>query len=106
MAVIHLNKENMKATLEDKKPLVMDFWAPWCGPCQMMGPVFDELEKEMGDKVRFAKLNTEDEPELAGGFGIRGIPTLIVFNEGKEAERLVGFKQKEQLKEDILNALK
>ena len=101
--VTHLNTENFKKTI-NQGDVVVDFWAPWCGPCQMMGPVFEDLSKEM-DNVNFAKLNTDEHPELARSFGIQGIPTLVVLKEGKEVNRIVGFMSKDDLKDRINSIL-
>ena len=71
-------------------PVVVDFWAPWCGPCRMMAPAYEEAAERLASEVRIAKLNTEDEPDLAGRFGIRGIPTMIAFRNGREVARQSG----------------
>ncbi len=100
--MLNLTKENFeKEVLQSDVPVVVDFWAEWCGPCRMMAPIFEELSKEYGGKVKFAKLNTEEEQEIPGKYGIMGIPTLIVFKDGKEIGRSVGALPKEALKQKI-----
>jgi thioredoxin len=91
--------------VEAETPVVVDFWAPWCGPCRMVSPIVEELSIEYGDKVRFAKMNTDDNEATATQYGIWSIPTLIIFKEGKEVNRLVGFAPKEQLKRQIERSL-
>ena len=80
MATIELTKENFSATIENNDVVVVDFWAPWCGPCRMFAPTFEAVS-EQHPNVVFAKLNTEDQQELAASFNIRSIPTLMVFRE-------------------------
>lgn len=100
--VTHITPENFEnEVVKSDIPVLIDFWAPWCGPCKMMGPVFEELSSDYEGKVKFVKINTEDHPELASPFGIQGIPTLILSKDGKEANRLVGFLPKELLKQKI-----
>ena len=72
-------------------PLIVDFWAPWCGPCRAMAPIFDRAAKEMEPRVRFAKVNVDEEPSIAARYGIRGIPTLIAFDHGKVAKQHSGL---------------
>ncbi len=80
MAYVDLNKENFEETIKNNDIVVVDYWAEWCGPCKMFGPVFEKVSEEFPDAV-FAKVNTELEPEIAGWFQIRSIPTLMVFRE-------------------------
>ena len=91
--------------LESETPVVVDFWAPWCGPCRMVSPIVEELSAEYGGKVRFAKMNIDDNDSVSSQFGIFSIPTLIVFNGGREINRHVGFAPKEQLKRQIDRSL-
>jgi thioredoxin 2 len=79
-------------------PLIVDFWAPWCGPCRTMAPIFDKAAKELEPRARFAKVNVDEEPEIAARFGIRGIPTLIAFEKGKVAKQHAGLVDLEFLR--------
>lgn len=102
MTLIYLNGQNFKKeVLESKIPVIIDFYADWCGPCRMMAPVFEKLSGEYDGKVKFCKLNTDEEPELASLFDIQGIPSLIIVSKGKEVGRIVGFAPEPALKEKI-----
>ncbi|NLP00619.1 MAG: thioredoxin [Clostridiaceae bacterium] len=79
-------------------PVLVDFWAPWCGPCRMLSPVLDELAGEMNGKVKILKVNVDEEPELASKFGVMSIPTVIAFKQGKVTNKVVGFRSKEDFK--------
>ncbi|CZQ87692.1 thioredoxin [Trichococcus palustris] len=79
--------------------ILVDFWATWCGPCRMQSPIIDELDEEIGDKVTFAKMDVDANPQTPQKFGIMGIPTLIIKKDGAVVEKLVGFHQKEMLEE-------
>lgn len=84
--------------LKAKEPVLVDFWAPWCGPCRAVVPIIDDLAKEYGGKVTFAKVNVDENPFLASSYGIMSIPTLIVFNSGKPAEQVIGLRSRNELK--------
>ncbi len=86
-------------------PLIVDFWAEWCGPCRMVAPVLEQIVSENADKIRLAKLNVDDAPAVAQRFGIMSIPTLMVFQDGQAKKRIVGAKGKGQLLEDLAEFL-
>ncbi len=103
---VELNATNFKTHIEKNDiPVVVDFWAPWCGPCLMMAPQFEEAAKHFPLKVRFAKINSDNYPEIAGMFGIRGIPTLILFKNGREAARVSGAMTAPQIIQWINSAV-
>jgi thioredoxin 1 len=86
-----------KDVLESEIPAFVDFWASWCGPCRMIGPVFEELSNEYAGKVKFAKINVDENPKTPSNYGVRGIPTLIMFKGGKAVDQIVGAVPKSQL---------
>ena len=97
MSVIHINKSNFQnEVLNSEKPVLLDFWAPWCGPCRMVSPVVDEIASERGD-IKVGKVNVDVQPELAAQFGVMSIPTLVVMKNGKLANKTVGAKPKAQI---------
>src|SRR4051812_6153437 len=83
-----------KAVINSPIPVIVDFWAPWCGPCKMIAPVLTEIAKEHGDRVRVTKVNVDDDPGLQQRFSIRGIPTLLFFSAGEQRDQLVGAVSK------------
>lgn len=87
--------------IKSKKPVLVDFWAPWCRPCQMLAPVVKDLASEYDGKIDFAKLNVDQNPKTASQYHVMSIPTVIVFKGGKPASQLVGFKPKEELKKAL-----
>ena len=94
-----------KDVIQADRPVLVDFWAPWCGPCRMIAPVVEELADEYAGRLTVAKVNTDENPQTPGSLGIRGIPTLMVYVDGQEVERIVGVRPKEDLKNTIDNIL-
>jgi thioredoxin 1 len=98
MAVIHITDSTFEETIKKEGLVLVDFWAPWCGPCNFLSPILDELAKDLGEKVTIAKLNVDENPVIAGKFGILSIPTLKLFKNGIEVETRVGVQPLEELK--------
>jgi thioredoxin 1 len=98
MTTVKIDKNNFQAdVLQAAEPVVVDFWAEWCGPCKMIAPALDEIATEMGGKVKIAKVNIDENPELAAQFGVRSIPTLMIFKGGEVADMKVGAAPKTAL---------
>jgi thioredoxin 1 len=87
--------------LQSDKPVLVDFWAEWCGPCRMVGPIVDEIADENGDKLKVLKLNVDENPNTAREYGVMSIPTLLVFQGGQPEKRIVGAKAKSALMNDL-----
>ncbi|MBI2550748.1 thioredoxin [Candidatus Uhrbacteria bacterium] len=99
---LELTAANFDSTvLSSETPVIVDFWAPWCGPCKVMSPLVDELAKEMGDKLTVAKVNVDDQGALAQKYNILSIPTFIIFKRGQVVEQFSGSMSKESLKGKI-----
>lgn len=98
MATLKVDNSNFKSeVLDSDLPVVVDFWAEWCGPCKAIGPALEEISNEMGDKVKITKVNSDENPEIAAQYGVRSIPTLILFKNGEPAALQVGAKPKNGL---------
>jgi thioredoxin 1 len=99
MALVHLNEDNFhEEVLESDELVLVDFWAEWCAPCRMLGPIIEELAEDVGEEYKIAKLNIEKAKSLAREYNVMSIPTMVLFKNGEEVKRVTGVKQKEQLK--------
>ena len=104
--IIEINDDSFeKIVLKSDKPVMVDFWAPWCGPCKAIAPTIDALEKEFGDKMRFVKVNVDDNPISPSKYGVQAIPTLIFFKNGEIADQITGMVAKQKLEETIKSVL-
>ncbi|HWK13440.1 MAG TPA: thioredoxin [Rhizobiaceae bacterium] len=98
MATVKIDKNNFQSdVIQSAEPVVVDFWAEWCGPCKMIAPALEEIATELGGKVKIAKVNIDENPELAAQFGVRSIPTLMLFKDGQPADTKVGAAPKTAL---------
>ena len=100
MAIEHVTDANF-ADKTSEGVVLADFWAPWCGPCKMIAPVLEEIDSEMSDKLKIVKLNTDENQQVTGQYGVMSIPTLIVFKNGEIVDKVVGFQPKEALVERL-----
>ena len=97
MSAININKNNFRnEVLDSEKPVLLDFWASWCGPCRMVSPIVDEIAAERGD-IKVGKVNVDEERDLAGQFGVMSIPTLVVIKGGRVVNQMVGARPKSQI---------
>ncbi|MCQ4897083.1 thioredoxin [Anaerotruncus sp. DFI.9.16] len=98
MSVVHFSKDTFDTeALGAAGPVLVDFWAPWCGPCKMLGPIIEQLGEEMDGKAVIGKVDIDEEPDLAARYGVMSIPTVILFKNGEEAARMVGLQSKQAL---------
>jgi len=101
-SVVHVTESNFEEEVVNSDvPVLVDFWAEWCGPCKMIAPILDEIAKEYGEKLKICKIDVDSNPEIAPKFGIRGIPTLIMFKDGNAESTKVGAVSKSQLIEFV-----
>jgi thioredoxin 1 len=103
--IVQLNDSNFQQEVTQSPiPVLVDFWAPWCGPCRMLAPTIEEISKDYDGKVKVCKLNTDEAPTIAGGFDISSIPTVLLFKDGKVVDRLVGLNPKKKF-QDMLSRI-
>lgn len=101
MAIVTVTDETFAREVESGGTVLVDFWAPWCGPCKMIAPVLEKLSQELGDQLKVTKVNVDEQSDTAGRFGVMSIPTLILFKEGQPVDKIVGFQSLEALKQVV-----
>jgi thioredoxin len=94
---VHVTDATFDGVVTSEQPVVIDFWAPWCGPCRAIAPVLEEIARELGDRVTIGKVNVDEQPALAGRFGVRSIPTLMFFKDGQPRDTVVGAVPKGEI---------
>ena len=105
MAILHLTEENIDTEIANSTvPMIIDFWASWCGPCKMLAPILEEIDKENNGTVQVCKVEIDEQPQLAMRFKIQNVPTLIFYRDGKETNKMVGIYMDHNIKQDILDA--
>ena len=103
MAAITITKDNFEEeVIKSDVPVVVDFWATWCGPCQLQSPELAKFEREHEGKIKTAKINVDEQPELSAQYGVQAIPTLILFKDGQEVKKAVGLQSADQLEANFL----
>ena len=104
--LVHVTDDNFESEIEkSERPVLVDFWAPWCGPCIAIGPAIEEIAQAYGETLKVAKVNVDECPQAAGSLGIRSIPTLMVFKGGKVEETIIGLVSKDRIEETIKKVL-
>ncbi|MBQ3047563.1 MAG: thioredoxin [Clostridia bacterium] len=103
MEILHTNTEEFDNTLKQSQVVLVDFYATWCGPCKMLSPILENVAEELPENASIAKLDIDDSLEVAKQFNVMSVPTMIIFKDGKEVDRLVGLRQKDQILDAIKN---